>query len=333
MITAFYRDASLGAGRTGGIRQAFVRDPKGLDANAVWLDLNNPSFDEERSVKALLGIAIPNREEIWRNHITNHMYADGGVIYMNAAVIHKADAAHPKTSAITFIVAPACLVTIRYTYPTSFEHFQRRLTNNGDACPTPHHILGGLLEEMVARVAFHSELIDDGLDDLAHQVFADHAFENRQGNPSLIMRRLLQKLGGLNQLNAKAYESLNSFLRLLNFYRDELGDAHPGLTRRLSVLLHETQTLADHSSFLTNQIGFQLDASLGMISVEQNLIAKIFTIAAVFFLPPTLISSIYGMNFQHMPELSWVGGYPMAIGLMIAAAGGTFVYFKKKDWL
>lgn len=326
MITAFYRDTS-------GIRQAFVRERQALEADPVWLDLNNPSFDEERRVKTLLGIAIPNREEIWRNHVTNHMYSDSGVIYMNAAVLHKADAAHPRTSAITFIVAPACLVTIRYTYPTSFEHFQRRLGHAGDTYPTSHHILEGLLEEMVARVAYHNELVDDGLDDLAHQVFADHAFENRQGNPSLIMRRLLQKLGGLNQLNAKAHESLGSFLRLINFYRDELGDTHPALTRRLCMLLHETQTLADQTSFTTNQIGFQLDASLGMISVEQNLIAKIFTIAAVFFLPPTLISSIYGMNFQHMPELSWIFGYPMAIGMMIIAAAGTFVYFKKKDWL
>lgn len=326
MMTAFCRDA-------GRITQSFVRTPHALEGNPIWIDLNNPSFEEERRLKQLLNIAIPNREEIWRNHITNHMYTDGGVAYMNAAVLHKTDSSHPKTSAITFIVAPQCLVTIRYIYPTSFEHFQRRLINNPQAFPTPDHILSGLLEEMVARVAFHAELIDDGLSDLAHKIFDDHAFENKQGNPSLIMRRLLQKLGVLNAMNARIHESLNSQLRLLSYYREELGTAQPALTRRLDVLLHETQTLADQSNFLSSQISFQLDASLGMINVEQNLISKIFTIFAIFFLPPTLISSIYGMNFDHMPELHWLLGYPFAIGLMIATFFATYIVLKRKGWL
>ena len=326
MMTVFYRQDER-------IEQVFVRPQHALPGNPVWIDLTNPSFDEEKRVKAQFGIAIPNREEIWRNHVTNHMYSENGVAYMNAAVLHKADSHHPKTSAITFIVSARCLITIRYMYPTSFEHFQRRLMGQTAAYPTPEHILSGLLEEMVARVAYHAELIDEGLSDLAYKIFDDHAFENKQGNPSLIMRGLLQKLGNLNQLNAKTHESLNSLLRLQTFYRDELIEAQPNLRRRLEVLLHETQTLADQSAFLSNQISFQLDASLGMINVEQNLISKIFTIAAVFFLPPTLISSIYGMNFDHMPELHWLFGYPFAIALMIVAAVGTFIYFKKKDWL
>ncbi len=326
MMTVFFRQGER-------LEQVFVRPNHDLPPNPVWIDLHNPSFDEERRIRQILGIAIPNRDEIWRNHITNHMYSQDGVAYMNAAVLHKTDSRHPRTSAITFIAADACLVTIRYIYPTSFEHFQRRLTAHPEQFPTTDHILEGLLEEMVARVAFHAELIEDGLDDLAHKVFDDHAFENKQGNPSVIMRGLLRKLGNLNQLNAKTHESLNSLLRLQTFYREELGAEQPYLTRRLSVLLHETQTLADQSGFLASQISFQLDASLGMISVEQNLISKIFTIAAVFFLPPTLISSIYGMNFQHMPELSWPWGYPMAVGLMIVAAGGTWFWFRKKEWI
>ncbi|ESQ73733.1 magnesium transporter CorA family protein [Asticcacaulis sp. AC402] len=326
MITVFFRSNDR-------IEQAFVRPGYAIADNPVWIDLNNPSFDEERRIKALLGIAIPNREEIWRNHVTNHMYTAGDVTYMNAAVLYRAEASHPRTSAITFIVAPTCLVTIRYIYPTSFEHFQRRLIQSPGDFPTPHHILAGLLEEMVARVAYHAELTEQGLDDLSHKIFEDHAFENKQGNPSFILRRLLSKLGGLNKRNAKTYESLNSYLRLLSFYRDETSPGHALIRRRLEVLLHETQTLADQSTFLSQQLGFHLDSALGMINVEQNLISKVFTIAAVFFLPPTLISSIYGMNFDHMPELHWWFGYPLAIFLMICAALGTFIYFKRKDWL
>ena len=325
MMTVFVRQGEE-------LEQVFVRPNHDLPPAPVWIDLHNPSFDEERRIKQALGITIPNREEIWRNHVTNHMYSDNGVAYMNAAILHKTDSQHPKTSAITFIAADACLVTIRYIYPTSFEHFQRRLTAHPEQYPTTDHILEGLLEEMVARVAYHAELIDEGLDDLSHKVLDDHAFENKQGNPSRIMRQLLQKLGILNQLNAKTHESLNSLLRMQTFYRDELQD-QPQLKRRLDILLHETQTLADQSNFLSSQISFHLDASLGMISVEQNLIAKIFTIFAVFFMPPTLISSIYGMNFDHMPELHWLFGYPFAICLMVALAAATYIWFKKNDWL
>ncbi len=326
MMTAFYREGDR-------IEQAFVRTVHELTGAPVWIDLNNPSFEEERRIKALLNIAIPNREEIWRNHITNHMYSENGIAYMNAAVIHKTDSQHPKTSAITFIAAPQCLVTIRYIYPTSFEHFQRRLTNHPQHYPTADHILEGLLEEMVARVAYHAELIDQGLDDLSYQIFDDHAFENKQGNPSLIMRRLVQKLGTLNTLNAKTHDSLNSLLRMQTFYREELGTEQPQLTRRLDVLLHETETLADQSNFLSSQINFQLDASLGLINVEQNLISKIFTVATVCFLPMTVISGIYGMNFEHMPELHWLFGYPFAIGLMFLAPAIVYYVLKQKGWL
>ncbi|MEI9906455.1 MAG: CorA family divalent cation transporter [Asticcacaulis sp.] len=131
--------------------QVFVRPNHALPANAVWIDLHNPSFDEEQRIKAQFGIAIPNREEIWRNHVTNHMYTHDGVAYMNAAILHKTDSSHPKTSAITFIAAPQCLVTIRYIYPTSFEHFQRRFAHHPERFPSADHILEGLMEEMVAR--------------------------------------------------------------------------------------------------------------------------------------------------------------------------------------
>jgi magnesium transporter len=326
MMTAFYREGDA-------ISQVFVRPSQPLVDNPVWIDLHNPSYDEEKRLKQLLGISIPNREEIWRNHITNHMYDRDGVFYMNAAVIHKVTSAQAKTSAITFIISDQCLVTIRYIYPTSFEHFQQRVTHHPESYPTSNHLLCGLLEEMVARAAFHLESLDEGLDEIGYRIFDDHAFENKQGNPSLILRKILQKLGSLNALNSKIYESLNALLRLISYFRDEITGDHPALGRRLDVLSHETKTLADQSSFLNNKINFSMDASLGMINVEQNLISKIFSIAAVFFLPPTLISSLYGMNFKYMPELDWPLGYPMAVGFMITAAAATWWFFKNKGWL
>jgi magnesium transporter len=102
---------------------------------------------------------------------------------------------------------------------------------------------------------------------------------------------------------------------------------------RVKVLQRDIQSLTDHSTFLSGKIGFLLDAVLGMSAIEQNGIIKIFSVAAVVFLPPTLVASIYGMNFRFLPELEWAYGYPAAIGVMILSAFLPWLYFKQKGWL
>ena len=102
---------------------------------------------------------------------------------------------------------------------------------------------------------------------------------------------------------------------------------------RVKTLSRDVISLSDHASFQTQKITFLLDATLGMINIQQADIIKIFSVAAVVFLPPTLIASIYGMNFRHMPELDWWFGYPLALGLMVLAAVLPYLYFKRKGWL
>jgi magnesium transporter len=102
---------------------------------------------------------------------------------------------------------------------------------------------------------------------------------------------------------------------------------------RMKILQRDIVSLTDHASFLSGKIAFLLDAVLGLISIEQNGIFKIFSVAAVVFLPPTLVASIYGMNFAFMPELQWPLGYPLALVLMLVSAVLPFVYFKQKGWL
>jgi len=247
--------------------------------------------------------------------------------------LHKISSNHPKTSPVTFILTDRCLITIRHTAPTSFGHFQTRLLNNCDAFTTGPELLEGLIQEMFTRVAWHMEMLVDGLDDLSRRIFDDHAFENKQGNPSIVMRQVLQKLGALADLNSKIHESLQSLERMLVFFRKIARPEQKDLQEDLDVLIADADALINQTAFMSNKVSFQLDAALGMINVEQNLISKIFSIVAVFFIPPTLISSIYGMNFAHMPELHWFLGYPLAIGLMLAAATGTYIYFKRQGWL
>ncbi len=152
------------------------------------------------------------------------------------------------------------------------------------------------------------------------------------------LEELLSKVGEEGDFNSKVRESLVSIGRMVAFAQAvidqiKLGKEMKENRARIKIIQRDIQSLTDHASFLSGKISFLLDAVLGMINIEQSGIIKIFSVAAVVFLPPTLVASIYGMNFQHMPELPWEYGYPFAIGMMIASAVLPFLYFKRKGWL
>lgn len=330
MMTAYYREAGV-------IKSALVsratEDRARLIQSAIWLDAVDPTLEEERDLLVYLKMSLPSRGEVWRNQGLNRLYSEGGIAYMTASVLYNVASAHPRTKAIAFILSDSCLVTVRHIYPTSFGYFQQRLMNHPERFIDSLDILEGLVFEMFTRVGWHMETLLAGLDSLSDTIFEDHAFENKRGNPSIVMRKVLQKLGALGDLNSKLHESLNSLQRLLLFYQKTYRDTHQKSQPDIEILLKDAEGLIGQTTFLSDRINFQLDAALGMINVEQALISKIFSIVAVFFLPPTLISSIYGMNFTHMPELSWVYGYPFALGMMVLAATLTWTGFKRQGWL
>ena len=162
-------------------------------------------------------------------------------------------------------------------------------------------------------------------------------FEHDQGEPSISRdyQEILKRIGRKGDLNSKSRESLVSIGRLLSFVTQKLDSrpVDPQVKAQLATIAHDAHALTDHASFLSNKINFLLDATLGMINIEQNAIIKIFSVAAVVFLPPTLIASIYGMNFRLMPELGWHLGYPLALVLMVISAILPWWYFKRRGWL
>ena len=283
----------------------------------AWIDLCNPTTEEEQYVESLLSVEILTREELWKNQVLNRFYVEDGVAYMTAAIINKADTPYPQT---------------RYITPTSFQKFSQRMLRRPQEFCSSSDILEGLLEEIITRVAYNSEIVVNELDKLSHSIFAVDSFENSKKNPSQMMKEVLQRLGASADLNSKTSESLHSLGRLLAFFRHMNGNSE-NINTAIGTLMMDVAALSQQTTFLSDKITFQLDATLGMISVEQNMIVKIFSIATVFFLPPTLVSSIYGMNFAEMPELHWMFGYPMALSLMVLLAAVPFFYFRKKGWL
>ena len=326
MITVFH----LHAGR---IAEAQLDPSHNVPDEPVWIDLIKPTDDELRLLPQTLNLALPSREEIWRNHALNRMYTRDGTSYMTAALIDDTVIGQPKTSTITFILTPDFLITIRDIDPPAFLKFQELLLLNPKRYSNSPDLLEGLLEGVITDVAGDHERVITGLDGLSARIFDDHAFDGRKGNPSLIMRGVLKALNGCADLNGKINESVHSLIRLLTYFRDDHSPDNPAIRRDAARLIKDARSLSEQTAFLNDKINFQLETSLGMINVEQNLIAKIFSVVAVIFLPPTLVVGFYGMNFDNIPELHWAHGYQFAIAVMIMFAVLPYLFFRHQRWL
>ena len=302
-----------------------------LPQDTLWLDVHNITPEEEKYLEQQLGIEIPTREEIWKNRVLNRFYDDNGVYYMSAAIITKVDSPHPQTSTVTFILAEKYLVTIRYITPTSFNNFSQRIIAAPHKYASAGLVMEGLLGEMITRVAHNSETVVQELDRLSHDIFTMSEVKTTK-SVSHAMQEVLKSLGKCADLNSKINESLHSIARLLSFL-EQVHGSDAILANKVRILIKDSNALTKQTGFLSDKITFLLDATLGMINVEQNMIIKIFSVIAAFFLPPTLVSSIYGMNFHHMPELDWHFGYPLALGIIAICAVVPYLYFRRKGWL
>jgi magnesium transporter len=297
----------------------------------LWADLFEPTVEEERAVESLLTVDVPTRDEMREIETSNRLYEEGGAVYMTATVGTKLDSEKPESSAITFILANNRLITNRYVDPTPVRRFMTHVERSPAACTSSSTLLSGLLEAFTERIADVLERVQLDLDAVSLTIFprSDGVAPNNRD-----LHAMIQKIGASGDLISKSRESLVSFQRLLTYVQQAsnitLSQDQRG---RFKSTLRDVQSLSDHASFLGGKVQFLLDAVLGLINLEQNNIIKIFSVVAVMFLPPTLIASIYGMNFHFMPELDKHWGYPLALVAMVASAIVPFLYFRRRGWL
>jgi magnesium transporter len=295
----------------------------------VWLDLYQPSEAEEDAVERALGIEVPTREEMKEIEASSRLYREDDALFMTATLVTNADSETPESSALTFILAGDRLVTVRYADPLPFRAFATYALRHPGACGDGYAVFGGLLEAIIDRIADVLEADGADLDRLSREVFSRSAAQTSRD-----FQKILSRLGRAGDLASKVRESLVSLGRLLAFaIQGTQARGRKTGSARLKTIGRDVASLSDYAAFLNNKVGFLLDATLGMINIEQNAIIKIFSVAAVVFLPPTLIASIYGMNFAHMPELGWPLGYPLALALMVVSAILPYLYFKRRGWL
>ena len=308
--------------------------PAAVPEQLLWADLVEPTLEEEKEVERFVGIEVPTREEMKEIEASNRLYEEDGALYMTLTVVTKIDTERPETSAITFMLAKNRLITLRYVDPLPFRKYISYAERHVSTCGSSLVLFAGLLESIVERIADVLERVGNDLDDASANVFAAPAAKRKANRVNRDLRAMMERIGRDGDLLSKARESLVSLTRLLAFVQQS-GSVQlaPDVRNRFRNLSRDAMALSDHASFVSNKINFLLDATLGLINIEQNAIIKIFSVAAVVFLPPTLIAGIYGMNFEHMPELAWRGGYPWALLLMVISAILPFLYFKRRGWL
>ena len=308
------------------------RDPSDNCQAAVWIDLVNPTSEEERGIEKMVGLQVPTREEMSEIEVSSRLYQEKGAYFMTATILYHVDLPDPQATAITFMLTDKQLITVRYAEPRSFQLFLSRAQKGDIGCHTAMAVLLGLLEAIIDREADLVERLQAETEKLAQLIF-----DIRGGSRSRTARFdvLLRQIGRVGEITARLRESLLSIGRLLTYLYQvaQQRNEADALRQRIRTEDKDVQALSDHATYLNARITFMLDASLGMVSIEQNQIIKLFSVVAVILLPPTLVASIYGMNFRNMPELDWFWGYPMAIGLMVISALLPYLYFRRKGWL
>ncbi|MBK1623765.1 magnesium transporter CorA family protein [Afifella marina] len=306
----------------------------------LWIDLLEPTAAEAATVENYIGIDIPAVADLEEIEPSSRLYAEEGAVFMTVTTVVGVQSGEPAKTPVAFILRNGHLVTVRYAEPRQFRTFLAQAQKGtGERYDTAEAIMLGLLEAQVNWLADLLELIGHDIDSMSQGVFQSKV--KKVSRKTADLRSTMGEIGRQGDLLSLVRESLVSLSRLLTYHHtlsprakgDKAEKADKEARNRTRILVRDAQSLSEHASFLSTKLSFMLDATLGLINLEQNQIIKIFSVVAVIFVPPTLVASIYGMNFEGMPELGWSFGYPFALILMLISAGLPLLYFKRRGWL
>lgn len=298
---------------------------------AIWIDLLNPLMTEIELIEKYLNLKIPTQSDMEEIETSSRLYQENGFLFMIATMFARSDTMNLKLDPVTFILTQNSLITVRYVELQSFDLFLEQRRKNFYPHEDSILLFVALLEANIDCLADIIEITAHRLDDYSKKIFQS---QTEPDTPKPDYRQFLQQLGLNGDLNSKTRESLMIFNRLVSFFKQTAGERiHVAEQSRLTTLSNDVLALSDHATFIANKVIFLLEATLGMVNIEQNNIIKIFSVAAVIFLPPTLIATMYGMNFRYMPELSWRFGYLYALGIMLLSSWLPYRYFKYRKWL
>ena len=301
---------------------------------ATWIDLEEPTKEEEKLVERCIGVNVPTQAEMSEIEPSSRLYEDNGALYMTVSALRGVDEKHPSTTPISFVLAGSRLVTIRYASPKPVRNFENHARRDPELVRDGTTALVRLVDAIIDRLADEIEAVSAKMEGLSQEIFQEQTDQRRI--PAEKLTALLTSIGRTQTLLTKIRYTAVSTMRMLSFFgasnlvHDE---QQSELRHHVASLTSDVISLSEHASFLSDNLSFLLDASLGLISIEQNAAMKLFSWAAIILLPPTLIAGIFGMNFHYMPELDWRFGYPASLIAMVISAIGPYFYFKKRGWI
>jgi magnesium transporter len=306
-----------------------------LPDGIVWIDLVAPTAEEAGVVERATGLHVPTRDELSEIESSSRLRTEKGAFYLSMPMIFRRDG-HPVTTPLGFVLTQQRMITVRFERFAAFDSFGKEIKVSADVHPSSVGAFAGLLDAIVDQMADVLEEAGGDLDDVSHWVFRAKEKTAEQKRPARAesdLRETIRRIGRTGDLVSKIRDSLMGVGRIVPYVSGRSVDWLPAVVRpALETLRLDVASLNDYDAYLSAKVQFLLDATLGLINIEQNNIIKVLTVVSVVGVPPTLVASWYGMNFKHMPELDWSLGYPYAIVLALVSAILPLVWLKVRGW-
>lgn len=296
--------------------------PHELLPSAVWIDLEEPGEDERQLLEELLRTELPESDEVEEIEASARYFTDAAGIHIHTQFLTQSEGRY-RIAAVAFILQDQRLISVRDTNLADFRLLRMRARRGQVQARSARELLVQFFEQKVENLADAIEDMHVRLGDVSHFVLEEEDSD---------LEDAIDQLAKVEDRNGKACLCLMDTRRSVTYLQRHLkGDAE--LQESCREITRDIDTLMPHTTFLFDKINFLMDSTQGFINIAQSKIIKIFSIAAVVFLPPTTIASIYGMNFEVMPELNWALGYPFALCLIVLSGIAPYVFFKRKGWL
>lgn len=329
MITAYVRSdecmtsVSMAAG-----------DP--IPKGTVWIDVLKPDEAERLSLGEALSVVLPTADDMHEIEASSRTYVSDGALVVTAPTITRAEGPLPALEPTSFVLVDGRLITLRLAESAPVSNFIQALMARPKRPSLAADILVGLVDAFLDRLADLLEILTRRIEVMSTEIFLPdkdikNGRERRARNAAL--QSSLRAIGRDSRLLTKIRASLTGFDRILGFLNTQLTDLAPPQTAGLAHARMDTASLIQQADFQEQQNGFLLDATVGLITIEQTEIVRVLSIAAAIFLPPTLIASLYGMNFTNMPELNSPWGYPIVLLIMLISVAAPLWYFRRRGWV
>ena len=304
------------------------------DDRPIWLDLLNPTDAERAEAEAETGFPLPNLDQLSEIETSSRLKFRGGVLILSTPMIAHDGPVARGLAPIGFVLSPQRLVTIRFSALKAFDDVARDVEGPEGAALHSLDVFVRLCEEMVDRLADALEGLAASMDELSMAVFhTDDSQPAKRDRTNSRLREQLKQVGRMGDKASNLRDALLGLGRILAFVEENAKAWNEGrCAPRIASLRADVHSLNDYDAQLSDKVQFLLDALVGMIGIAQNDIFKILTIVSIVGIPPTLVASMYGMNFKGMPELSWTYGYPYGLTLIVVSAAIPVIWFKLRGW-